>query len=142
MPETWNLVRKYTYTCSFRKYTFQCQNTLNFADASIFGKNGTFTQSNSVRAVWDFLVLFSVFVRWKVIFNENVSLKDKASEILLLDCSKLARNRKYDNDVTICRHNVIIFLYTKTFYCCWTLSQFSFSFFNIIFLSLAMSSNF
>ena len=74
MLETWNLVRKFTHICSFRKYTFQYQALFNFADASIlfaknqhfFGKNGTFTQSNSAM-VWEivrnFLVLFSDFVR-------------------------------------------------------------------------------
>ena len=37
---------------NFRKYNFQYQGPFNFADVSIFfGKNGTFTQSNSVRAV-------------------------------------------------------------------------------------------
>ena len=57
--ETGNLVRKFTHICSFRKHTFQYQGLLNFADVSIFfrkksafcGKNGTFTQSNSVRVV-------------------------------------------------------------------------------------------
>ena len=31
-----NLVRKYTHLCSFRKYTFQYQGPLNFANVSIF----------------------------------------------------------------------------------------------------------
>ena len=59
MLETCNLVRKYTYICSFRKYTIQYQDFPNFADVSIFlqknpaffSKNSTFTQSNSVTAV-------------------------------------------------------------------------------------------
>ena len=58
--ETWNFVRKYTHIFSFRKYTFQYQVPLNSADVSMFckklvffGKNGTFTQSNSVRVVSD-----------------------------------------------------------------------------------------
>ena len=58
MPETWNLVRKYTHICSFRKYTFKYQDPLNFADGIIFlqksaffGNNSTFTQSDVVRAV-------------------------------------------------------------------------------------------
>ena len=52
------LVRKYTHMRSFRKYNFFYQGPLKFADVSIFcnisaffGKNSTFTQSNSVRAV-------------------------------------------------------------------------------------------
>ena len=52
--ETWNLVCKHTHVFSFRKYTFQYKDTLNFADASkkstFFGKNSKFTQSDSVRA--------------------------------------------------------------------------------------------
>ena len=47
--ETWNLVRKYTHTCSFRKYVFWCRHF--FQKISNFGKNGSFTQSNSVRAL-------------------------------------------------------------------------------------------
>ena len=50
--ETWNLVRKYRHICSFRKYTFWYQDLLNFAvffckKSAFFGKNSTFTQSNS-----------------------------------------------------------------------------------------------
>ena len=59
MLETLNLLCKYTHICSFRKYAFQYQGILIFAYISIFfckklsffGKNSTFTQSNSVRAV-------------------------------------------------------------------------------------------
>ena len=36
MLETWNFVRKFAHICSFRKYTFQYQGFLNFADVSIF----------------------------------------------------------------------------------------------------------
>ena len=50
IPET--LARKYTHICSFRKYTFQFQEPVNFAGISTFcKKRSTFTQSNSVRAV-------------------------------------------------------------------------------------------
>ena len=35
-PETWNLVRKNTHICSFRKDTFQYQVPLNFANVIIF----------------------------------------------------------------------------------------------------------
>ena len=34
--ETSNLARKYEHIISFRKYTFECQDSLNFADVSIF----------------------------------------------------------------------------------------------------------
>ena len=58
MLETSNLARKYTRICSFRKYTFQYQDYLNFADvreffgkkSAFYGKNSTFTQNNTV---WD-----------------------------------------------------------------------------------------
>ena len=40
--------------------------------------------------------------------NENVNFADYESGIRLLDCSKLAINRKNDNDVTICRNDVIV----------------------------------
>ena len=62
--ETSNLVKTNTRICSFstsiQKYTFQYQYLLNFADVSIFlgkisvfGKISTFTQSNSIRAVFE-----------------------------------------------------------------------------------------
>ena len=47
------------------------------------------------------------FVRWKVAINEYISVTDYASGIRLPDCSKLAINRKKDNDVTIFQHDVI-----------------------------------
>ena len=68
---------------SFRKYTLQFLGPLNFADVSIFCKKlaffvqkSTFTQSNSVRAVLEIFQLFSVFVRKKVTFNENIIFAD------------------------------------------------------------------
>ena len=121
MLETWNLVRKFAYICSFRKYTFQYQGSLNFVDVSIFfaqkstffGKNGIFPQS----CVRDFLVLLSFFARYKVTVNENVSFTGYAYGIQLLDCSKLTLNWKNNSDVTICKHdltakffNVVLFL--------------------------------
>ena len=59
MLETSDLARKYTYWCSFRKYTLQYHSPLSFAHVSIifakipsfFDKNSTFAQSNSVRGV-------------------------------------------------------------------------------------------
>ena len=50
MLENWNLARKYTKICSFRKNTIQYQGCLNFADVCIF-LQGTFTQSKSEQAV-------------------------------------------------------------------------------------------
>ena len=49
-----------------------------------FGKNSTFAQGNSVSCVGDILVLFSVFVRFKVTVNENISFMDYAFKIKLI----------------------------------------------------------
>ena len=59
MLETWNLVRKYTLICSFKKYNFWYQDPLNFLwcqhlmqkNQGFFPQNSIFTQSNSVIAV-------------------------------------------------------------------------------------------
>ena len=110
MLETSNLARNYTPICSFRNYTFQCLGRHNFADVSTFlQKNGVFCpkkvpllKPNSVRAVLKiFLVLFSVFVRQKVAITENITFADSVSGIRRLDCSKLAKNPKNNNDDTI-----------------------------------------
>ena len=53
------------------------------------------------------LVLFSVFVRYKVTVYENVSFTDYKSGIQLLDCSKLVINWKNNNDVKICPRDAI-----------------------------------
>ena len=47
-----------------------------------------------------------------------MSFPDYASEIRLLHCSKLAINRKYDNDVTICRYDVSS--YFLMLFCFWS----------------------
>ena len=116
MLEASNLARKYTPICSFRKYTFQCLGPLNFADVSIFlQKNSVFcpkkylySKQQCESCVRDFLVLFSVFVRQKVTITENITFADSVSGIRPPDCSKLAKNPKNDNDVTIFRNDVII----------------------------------
>ena len=41
-------------------------------------------------------------------FNKTVNFADYASGIRLPDGSKLAINRKNNNDVTICRNRVIV----------------------------------
>ena len=53
-----------------------------------------------------FLFLFLVFVRQKVTVTENITFADTVSGIQPPDCSKLAKNPKNDNDVTIFRHDV------------------------------------
>ena len=99
-------------------------NVNNFCKTSaFFGKNNTFTQSNIVSAVLEIFLLFSVFVRLKVTINENINFTDYASGIRLLDCSKLDKNQKNDNDVTIFQHDLII----KFFWRCFVfLSKFSY----------------
>ena len=102
MLETSNLARKHTSICSFRKYTFQCLDPLNFADVSIFlqkisvfcPKKYHYSKQQCESCVRGFLVLFSVFVRYKVTFNENISLTDYQSGIRLSHCSRLAVNWK------------------------------------------------
>ena len=60
--------------------------------------------------IWELWYRFfsSVFRFCKISINETVSFIDHASEIRLPDCCKLAINRKEDNDVAICRHEIII----------------------------------
>ena len=54
-----------------------------------------------MRAVLEILKFcFSVFVRQKVIVNENVSFTDYMSGLPLPNCFKLDINPKNDNDVT------------------------------------------
>ena len=114
MLETSNLARKYTPICSFTKYTFQCLDPLNFADVSIFLqkisvfclKKYFYSKQQCESCVRDFLVLFSVFVRQKVTITEKITFADSVSGIRPPDCSKLAKNPKNDNDVTIFRHDV------------------------------------
>ena len=65
--------------------------------------------------VRDFLVLFSVFVRKKVTITENITFADSVSGIRPPDCSKLAKNPKNDNDVTIFRHDVIVKFFWRCF---------------------------
>ena len=62
--------------------------------------------------VTDFSVLLSVFVGQKITAHESITFTDHASRIRLSDCSRLAINRKNDNDVTIWWHDVIIIFLT------------------------------
>ena len=109
MLETKNLARKHAQIFSFRKYIFQYQGALNFDNISVFlQKIGIFWQKQYLYSkqqcescVRDFLVLFSVFVRQKVTITENITFADSVSGIRPPDCSKLAKNPKNDNDVTI-----------------------------------------
>ena len=51
-------------------------------------------------------MLFSVFIRKKVTVTENITFADSMSGIRSPDYSKVVKNPKNDNDVTISRHDV------------------------------------
>ena len=127
MLETSNLGRKYKLICSFRKYTFQCLGPLNFVDVSLFLQNINFfcpkkdlySKQQCESCVRDFLVLLSVFVKQQGTITKNTTFADSVSGIRPPDCSKLVKNPKNDNDVTIFRHdvNVKYFLMLFCFSC-------------------------
>ena len=112
MLEPSNFARSYTPICSFRKYTVQCLRPLNFVDISIFWqkisvfcpKKHLYSKHQCERCGRDLLVLVSVFVTQKV--PSAVTFADSVSGIRPPYCSKLAKNRKDDNDVIIFRHDV------------------------------------
>ena len=68
-----------------------------------------------MNCVREFLVLFLVFVIWKITFNENISFTDYASGIRLPDCSKLTLISKHRNDVTTFWHDVIVKFFWRSF---------------------------
>ena len=78
--------------------------------SAFFCKNGTFTQSNSLKAVRDFLVLFLVFVREKVTIAKNITFAESVSRIRPPDCSKLAKNPENDNGINVKFFDVVLFL--------------------------------
>ena len=55
----------------------------------------------------DLLVLFSVFVRWKAIVNENISFIDHSSGIWLPDGCKLTISWKKDIEFTIWYYDLV-----------------------------------
>ena len=129
MLETWNLARNYVHICSFRKYSCSYQDSLNFANVSIFlaknsKKKSPSTQSNGMRAV---LEIFShVFGSCKIkgyTINENVSFRDHTSRIRFPDCSKFTINRRNDNDVKIYGNDLIV-----NFFCHFRVSLVKFSY--------------
>ena len=85
--------------------------------SAFFGENSIFTQSNSVRAVMEiFLVLFSVFV----IFLMLLLMKMYVFQTICLESSFwIAPNwpncSKNDNDVIICRHDIIVKFFVYLF---------------------------
>ena len=120
MLEVWNLVRKYAHILDSGYITFSIKTpsillmpALFCKRSTIFGKNSTFTQSNSMRVMLD---LCSVFGRQKVTLNENVSFKDHVLGSRSPDCSKVGINWK--NDITIFWHDfIVIFLMFPHFSC-------------------------
>ena len=126
MLKTSNLACKYAPKCSFRKYIFQYQGSLNFADVSIFckksaffGQISTFTQSNSVRAVLEiFQFCFQFLQDKRLLLMKIYVLQTMPSGIPLPDCSKLVANWKTSNDITIFRHDVIVNFFTLFCYFC------------------------
>ena len=96
---------------------------LKFADVSIFlQKNSVFypkkylySKQQCESCVKYFLVLFSVFVRQKVTITEDITFADSLSEIRPLDCSKLAKSPKNDNDVTIFQYDVNVKYFSGCF---------------------------
>ena len=62
--------------------------------------------------VRDFLVLFYVFVRQKVIITENITFADSVSRIRSSNYSKLTKNPKNEYDVT---HDVIVKFFWRCF---------------------------
>ena len=95
----------------------------NFADVSIFlqkisvfcPKKYLYSKQYCESCVIDFIVLFSVFLIEKVTINGKVTFEDFVSGIWPPDCSKLAKNPKNNNDVTIFRHDVIVKFFWRCF---------------------------
>ena len=108
MLQTSNLVRKYRHISGFKKYTFQYQDPPNFVHVSIVlqkisifcKKQYLYSKHQYESCVRDSLVPFSVFVRQKVTFSENVDFTDYTSGLRLPNCFKLTINSKNDNDIT------------------------------------------
>ena len=63
--------------------------------------------------MWD--LCFSVFLRQKITVNENITFADSLSGIRSPDCSKLVKNPKNDNDVTISPHDAIVDFFWRCF---------------------------
>ena len=96
MLENRNFARKCTHIWSLRRYTFLCEGSFTFHDDNVFCKksgffciSNTFSQSNSLRAVLDFLVLISVLIIYKANVYGNISFTDHESGFRHPDCSKV-----------------------------------------------------
>ena len=70
--------------------------------------------------------MFSVFVRQKVTITENIAFADSVSGIQPPDCSKLAKNPRNDNGVTIFQHDVNVNFFFFFWRCFVSLVTFSY----------------
>ena len=61
-----------------------------------------------MRAVLEIFSSVFSYCKKKVTISENITFADSVSRIRPQDCSKLAKNPKNDNDVTIFWHDVIV----------------------------------
>ena len=82
-----------------------------------------------------FLVLFSFFVINRVTITENITFADSVSGIRPSDCSKLVRNPKNVNDVTIFLHDINV----KIFWRC-SVSPVKFSYWSNFHVSIISGS--
>ena len=105
MLKTSNMARKQAHIFSFRKYTFQHQGFLNFADVSIFlqkvsifwQKQYLYSKQQCESCVRNFQFCFRFLQHKKLLFMR----------IWVPECSKLTINQKNDNEVTIFQHTII-----------------------------------
>ena len=76
-------------------------------------KHSNFLQSNNMRVVFkDLLVLFSAFIRLKIVIKEKLRTIEHAFRIRLLDCSELAKNQ--ENGAIICLHDAMVIILTPS----------------------------
>ena len=126
MLENRNFARKCTHIWSLRRCTFLCEGSFTFHDDNVFCKKSgffgiskTFSQSNSLRSVLEFLVLISVLIIYKANVYGNISFTDHESGFRLPDCSKVDLKWERDNDARICQDNEFVkFLSTLLWFPC------------------------
>ena len=118
MLETSSLARKYTHVYSFKKYTFQYQGPLNFADVSIFYKKQRFLTKilPLLKAIVRelcyrcFSPAFS-FCKIKVTNNENISFTDYVSGLFFVSFVKFSYRSKFHVNIITCSRVMIISFY-------------------------------
>ena len=96
-------------------YLFVCEGSFTFHDDNVFckklgffGISNTFSQSNSLKAVLDFLVLISVLIIYKANVYGNISFTDHETGFRLPDCSKVDLKWERDNGARICQDNEFV----------------------------------